>query len=65
MQDRAYSNLINYLKVVDTEGLSSIKRRNGLDSWTISGLHNHSSSYVLEIYKWVSENPPGSWDYYS
>ncbi|NOU92934.1 hypothetical protein GC093_06755 [Paenibacillus sp. LMG 31456] len=56
LQDQAYSRFINYLKDIDTEELSNIKRRNGQDSWTISGLHNHFSNYVLEIYKWVSEN---------
>ncbi|CAN7742779.1 Imm7 family immunity protein [Paenibacillus sp. LjRoot56] len=61
LQDEAYSKFMNYLKVVDTEGLSNIKRRNGLDSWVISGLHNHFSSYVLGIYEWVSENLPGSY----
>ncbi|NOU74272.1 hypothetical protein GC098_23230 [Paenibacillus sp. LMG 31458] len=61
LQDKAYTKFVNYLKVVDSEGLSNIKRRNGLDSWVISGLHNHCTSYVLEIYKWVSENLPGSY----
>jgi hypothetical protein len=61
LQDIAYSAFTNYLKDVDTEGLSNIKRRNGLDSWTITGLHNHRSNYVLEIYRWLSVNLPGSY----
>lgn len=61
LQDKAYSAFNTFLKDVDTEGISNIKRRNGLDSWTISGLHNHRSNYVLEIYRWVSENLPGSY----
>lgn len=61
LQDKAYSKFIDYLKDVDTEKLSNIKRRNGLDSWTITGLHNHRSNYVLDIYMWVSENLPGSY----
>ncbi|GBG10436.1 MULTISPECIES: Imm7 family immunity protein [Paenibacillus] len=60
-QDKSYSDFINYLKDVDTEGLSNITRRNGLDSWTITGLHNHRSNYVLDIFRWVSENIPGSY----
>ncbi|TLS51716.1 hypothetical protein FE782_14590 [Paenibacillus antri] len=61
LQDKAYKNFINYLKDADTERLSNSIRRNGQDSWTITGLHNHRSSYVLDIYKWVSENLPGSY----
>ncbi|RKN84344.1 Imm7 family immunity protein [Paenibacillus ginsengarvi] len=61
LQDQAYNRFINYLKDIDTEELSNIRRRNGQDSWTISGLHNHFSNYVLEIYNWVSGNLPGSY----
>ncbi|MDQ6420473.1 Imm7 family immunity protein [Paenibacillus sp. LHD-117] len=61
LQDKAYNKFINYLKVADTEGISTVKRRNGLNSWVINGLHNHRSDYVLEMYKWVSENLPGSY----
>ncbi|MGG1516177.1 Imm7 family immunity protein [Paenibacillus oryzisoli] len=61
LEDEAYNNFLNYLEEVDGEKISSVRRRNGLHSWTISGLHNHYSKYVLDIYKWVSKNLPGSY----
>ncbi|GIO83997.1 hypothetical protein J25TS5_09290 [Paenibacillus faecis] len=41
--------------------LVTIKRYNGQDSILISGLHNHKSSYVVEIFKWIAEHTVGSY----
>jgi hypothetical protein len=46
LQDEAYNKFTKYLEEVDVGKISSIQSRNGLDSWTISGLHNHFSNYV-------------------
>jgi hypothetical protein len=61
LQDEACNKFTKYLEEVDVGNIPSIQRRNGLDTWAISGLHNHFSNYVLEIFRWVAENLPGSY----
>ncbi|TJY40849.1 hypothetical protein E5161_17070 [Cohnella pontilimi] len=53
--------LLNFIFDIDTEKVVSIKQRNGLDSFLISGLHNHKAEYVLEIFTRIAELMPGSY----
>jgi len=61
LQEESIKGFINYIQEIDTENVTLLKRRNGLDSFLISGLHNHYVSYVTDIYKWIAINLPGSY----
>ncbi|SFT13442.1 Imm7 family immunity protein [Paenibacillus sp. BC26] len=61
LQGESYSKFKKYLEEVDVGKLSNVKRQNGQDSWTISGLDKHYSDHVLDIFNWVAENLPGSY----
>ena len=59
-QDYGVSKFKHYIKDIDTENVT-VFRRNGLDSFMISGMHNHKQDYVVEIFEWVAEHLPGSY----
>ncbi|WP_207383576.1 Imm7 family immunity protein [Paenibacillus solani] len=50
-----------YIAEIGNMKLSMLKRYNGQDSFLISGLHNHKSEYVINIFKWIAINLPGSY----
>lgn len=59
--EKAVERFIEYISEVDGEGLSVIKRLNGLDSFMISGMHNHKAEYVIDIFRWIGKNLPYSY----
>lgn len=61
LQESKINALKAYLKKIDTENVTVLKSRNGLDSLLISGLHNHYQSYVIDIYHWIANHMPGSY----
>ncbi len=60
-QNEAVQRFKSFQAVSDTENISVIKRRNGLDSFLISGLHNHRSEYVIDIFRWIATELAGSY----
>jgi len=61
LQDKAFNKFTKYIAEIDNMKLSMLKRYNGQDSFLISGIHNHKSEYVIDIYKWIAINLPGSY----
>lgn len=62
LQDEAISQFSKYISSLEIDKeIYVMNRKNGIDSFMISGLHNHTSDYCLEIFKWVSQNLPGSY----
>jgi len=61
LQDKAVNNFKKYIADNDPMKLSMTKTYNGQDSFLISGLHNHKSKYVIEIYNWIAVYLPGSY----
>jgi len=61
LQDKAFNDFKQYINDADPMKNSIIKRHNGLDSFLISGLHNHKSEYIIEIFKWIAKNISGSY----
>ncbi|WP_081756949.1 Imm7 family immunity protein [Gorillibacterium massiliense] len=60
-QENSIKMLTNYISKVDTEKLVFLRQRNGLDSLCISGIHNHRSEYVIELFQKIGEIMPGSY----
>lgn len=61
LQAQAFEEFKNYILQQKIEAIYMIKRRNGLDSFVITGLHNHYGNYVENIYRWVAAKLPGSY----
>jgi hypothetical protein len=61
LQNEAFAKFLDYIEVIDSENTTCVKRRNGIDSFLISGVHNHKVSYVLDIFIWISKHLPGSY----
>ena len=38
-----------------------LQRYNGCDSLTIAGQHNHRNEYVIDLFRWIAANAPGSY----
>ena len=60
-QDEAVNKFRAFLRDLHIEDFSMLCRLNGMDSFVITHMHNHLSEYVIDIYKWIAENLPGSY----
>ena len=60
LQERCWENLLQHLQLLDSD-LIQTQRHNGCDSLSISGQHNHRAEYVLDLFRWVASNAPGSY----
>jgi hypothetical protein len=59
-QDQCWLLLENYIRLLSTQ-LIQTQRQNGCDSVLIAGQHNHRNEYVIDLFKWIAENAPGSY----
>lgn len=60
LQDRCWRALEKRARRVET-GLVRLQRHNGCDSLLIAGQHNHRGDYVIDLFRWVGQNAPGSY----
>jgi hypothetical protein len=61
LQNTAVDNFINYIDGMESVDISMVQRRNGLDSFMISRMHNHTASYIIDVFEWIAKNLPGSY----
>lgn len=62
LQDHAISRFKKYVEDSHFEDDTYIiSRRNGIDSFIISRMHNHKHDDIICLYKWVAEKLPGSY----
>jgi len=61
IQEQKLKQLITIISEHDPEKLVSIRRRNGMDSLFISGMHNHRNDNITEIFKQIGIVMPGSY----
>ncbi|HEX2944949.1 MAG TPA: Imm7 family immunity protein [Clostridia bacterium] len=62
LRDEAFSRFVKYMEgIVIDEDCYMISRKNGLDSFSVTRLHNHKYNVYVDIFKWIAENLPGSY----
>lgn len=63
LQDACVASCTAYLKKhpVLNDLNYKIVSHNGITTFLMSGLHNHAGHYVIEIYRWIGQNAPGSY----
>lgn len=59
-QDRCWDKLVEYMETIPNEHVW-MQRYNGCDSVLVAGQHNHRSEYVIELFRWIANNAPGSY----
>lgn len=63
LQDKCVSVCLRYLashRYLGDEKYKIVKY-NGIETFLASGLHNHNDGYIIEVFKWLGHNAPGSY----
>ena len=61
-QQTLLAELRRYLDGINrSSSLWTLRSYNGVESFQISGQHNHRSDYVIDIFRWIAEHGPGSY----
>ncbi|EGF29226.1 Imm7 family immunity protein [Rhodopirellula baltica] len=59
-QDACWDALVAYVADMPND-FAKLQRYNCCDSLTIAGQHNHVGGYVIDLFRWIAENCPGSY----
>lgn len=60
LQDECWTRLVSHVFELPNE-LIRLQRYNGCDSVHVHGMHNHRAEYVIDLYRWIGANAPGSY----
>ena len=60
LQDECWSRVEERVRKLGSE-LVRMQRYNGCDSLHLGGQHNHRTEYVIDLFRWLAENTPGTY----
>ncbi len=60
VQNACWERLVAYTSEM-RDDIVQLQRYNGCDSLMIAGQHNHRGDYVIDLFRWMAANAPGSY----
>jgi Immunity protein 7 len=62
-EEQLWLEFLQYLSEAapDYQDIWTVNRLNGSDSFAINGLFNHRNEWVVDIFRWLAENSPGTY----
>lgn len=60
LQKHCWQQLVEHIATIPNE-LIRLQYYNGCYSAIVAGQHNHHSEYVIDLFRWIAVNAPGSY----
>ncbi|MDC7125804.1 MAG: Imm7 family immunity protein [Spirochaetales bacterium] len=61
LQNQCWKKIEDHISSLPVPKMVHLQRYNGCDSLHIAGQHNHEAGYVIELFKWIAQDAPGSY----